>query len=123
MAQDRDIRQVLERQQEAWNRGDVRGFLEGYEAADSTTFVGKSIIRGHGKVLARYLETYPTREKMGALAFSELEIQALCADYASVIGKWRLERPPEAGGNAGGIFTLLFRKTAKGWQIVLDHTS
>ena len=114
---------MLERQQEAWNRGDVRGFMEGYEEADSTTFVGKSITRGHGKVLARYLESYPTREKMGTLTFSEVEVQLLCEGYASVIGRWRLERTAEAGGNTGGIFTLLFRRTGKGWKIVLDHTS
>lgn len=60
---------------------------------------------------------------MGALAFSGLEIQTLGTDYASALGRWRLTRAKEAGGDVGGIFTLLLRKTAQGWKIILDHTS
>jgi uncharacterized protein (TIGR02246 family) len=120
---ERDIRRVLEAQQAAWNRGDVEGFMSGYEASDATTFVGATITRGYRQVLENYRRRYPTKEKMGRLTFSEIEVTRLGAEHAYVIGKWHLDRPPEAGGNAGGIFTLLFRKTAAGWKIILDHTS
>ena len=120
---ERATRQVLDAQQAAWNRGDVEGFMSGYEASDETTFVGATITRGYRQVLENYHKRYPTKEKMGVLTFSGLEIKPLGRDYASVIGKWHLERPPEAGGNVGGIFTLLLRNTAAGWKIFLDHTS
>ena len=45
------------------------------------------------------------------------------ADYAMVIGRFHLARKREAGGEASGIFTLLFHKTGQGWKIILDHTS
>lgn len=118
-----DIRRVLDDQLSAWNRGDVRAFMDGYDNTPSTTFVGTAITKGHAEVLANYLKRYPTREKMGTLQFSGLEIHLLDRDYASVIGYWHLTRTKEAGGDAGGIFTLLFRKTAQGWKIILDHTS
>ena len=114
---------VLNAQQAAWNRGDVEAFMSGYEASDATTFVGATITRGYRQVLENYQRRYPTKEKMGQLTFSELEVKPLGQDYASVIGKWHLDRPSEAGSNIGGIFTLLFRKTASGWKIILDHTS
>jgi ketosteroid isomerase-like protein len=60
---------------------------------------------------------------MGQLTFSGIEILPLGTEYASVLGKWHLDRPRAAGGEAGGIFTLLFRKTETGWKIILDHTS
>ncbi len=120
---ERDIRGVLEAQQGAWNHGDVEGFMSGYEASQATTFVGATITHGYQQVLENYHRRYPTREKMGRLAFSEVEVRLLGADYASVIGKWHLTRPADAGGDTGGIFTLLFRKTAGGWKIILDHTS
>ena len=120
---DRAIRRVLDQQQAAWNRGDVEAFMSGYQASDATTFVGSTITRGYRQVLENYHRRYPTKEKMGQLTFSEIEITPLGAEYASVIGKWHLDRPHEAGGNVGGIFTLLFRKTAAGWKIILDHTS
>ncbi len=117
------VRAVLEAQQQAWNRGDVEGFMSGYEASDSTTFVGATITRGYQQVLDGYHRRYPTKEKMGQLAFSEVEVKPLGTEYASVIGKWHLTRPAGAGGDIGGIFTLLFRKTPGGWKIILDHTS
>jgi uncharacterized protein (TIGR02246 family) len=120
---ERDIRSVLEAQQAAWNRGDVDAFMSGYEASDATTFVGATITHGYQQVLENYRRRYPTKEKMGALTFSDMEVKLLGADYASVIGKWHLARTADAGGAASGIFTLLFRKTAGGWKIILDHTS
>jgi CspA family cold shock protein len=39
-----------------------------------------------------------------------------------VIGKWHLARDATFGGNARGSFTLLLRRTAAGWRIVMDHT-
>ena len=118
-----DIRRVLDDQAAAWNAGDVRTYMNGYADSPSTTFVGSDIAKGYAQVLARYLNRYPTKETMGALAFSGLEIQMLGAEYASALGRWHLTRAKEAGGDVGGIFTLLFRKTAQGWKIILDHTS
>jgi uncharacterized protein (TIGR02246 family) len=117
------VRQVLEDQTSAWNRGDIRGYMEGYDKSAETTFVSATITKGHAEVLANYLKRYPTREKMGTLGFSGLEIRLLGPDYAAVIGKFHLDRSAGAGGEASGIFTLLFHKTSQGWKIILDHTS
>ena len=117
------VRAVLAAQQTAWNTGDVEAFMSGYESSDATTFVGATITRGYRQVLENYRRRYPTKEKMGRLTFSAIEVKPLGAEFASVIGKFHLDRTAEAGGPASGIFTLLFRKTASGWKIILDHTS
>ncbi|MBC8121314.1 MAG: nuclear transport factor 2 family protein [Gemmatimonadaceae bacterium] len=122
-APEQDIRQVLEAQVSAWNRGDIPTFMTGYENAESTTFIGKTITKGYRQVLANYLERYASREKMGLLTFRDLEIQPLGSDHASVVGRWNVERPQSVGGQVGGIFTLVFRRTPVGWKIILDHTS
>jgi ketosteroid isomerase-like protein len=120
---EQDIRRVLDDQVAAWNRGDIPGFMEGYDKSESTTFISSTITKGHAEVLANYRKRYPTPEKMGTLRFSDLEIRPLGADYASVLGRFHLDRSAEAGGEAAGIFTLLFHKTGKGWKVILDHTS
>ncbi len=120
---EQQVREVLDRQQSDWNRGDVEAFMRGYEDSSSTTFVGKTVTRGFAGVLANYRKNYPNQEKMGRLSFSDIEVQMLGSRHASVLGKFRLDRPSQAGGNADGIFTLLFRKTRQGWKIILDHTS
>ena len=115
------IRAVLEAQAAAWNRGDIEGYMDGYARSDETTFIsGDTLTRGWQVVLERYKKSYDSREKMGQLAFSELEIKATDKDTAVVIGRWQLTR---AKDTPHGRFTLIFRRTKEGWRIVHDHTS
>jgi ketosteroid isomerase-like protein len=115
------IRAVIDAQAAAWNRGDLEGYMDGYERSSNTEFVGgDTITRGWQTVLDRYRRNYNSREKMGVLTFSELEISILSKDAALVLGRWHLKR---ANDEPHGTFTLLFRKTNAGWRIVHDHSS
>jgi ketosteroid isomerase-like protein len=116
-----EIRAVLKAQQEAWNRGDIDAFMNGYARAETTTFVSEDkVTRGWQTVRDRYKKKYSDRAKMGTLTFSDLEITPLSNDSAVVLGRWRLKR---AKDQPHGCFTLIFRKTNDGWRIVHDHTS
>lgn len=116
-----EIRAVLKSQQEAWNRGDIDGFMKGYARSRETIFVSDdSITRGWKTVRDRYHKKYSDRAKMGKLSFSELEVTALSPDQAVVLGRWQLTR---ADDQPRGRFTLLFRHLPEGWRIVHDHTS
>jgi hypothetical protein len=78
-----EIRAVLDAQQEAWNRGDIDSFMNGYARADTTIFVsGDEVMRGWQTVRDRYLKKYSDRAKMGILAFSDLEIEQLHLNLA-----------------------------------------
>jgi uncharacterized protein (TIGR02246 family) len=115
------IRAVLERQEFDWNRGDTDGFLLGY--ADDAVFVGDKITHGLEEIRVRYQSHYPTRASMGHLSFTDVEVHMIDPANAYVIGLWRLQRDADAGGDTNGIYTLLFKKTPKGWKIALDHTT
>jgi len=115
------IRGVLTAQQEAWNRGDVDAFLDGYWHSDKTAFAGtQGIVRGWEGLRERYRKSYPGRREMGTLAFSELEVTPLCADAALALGHWHLDRE---AGPVGGVFSLVLRRFPEGWRIIADHTS
>ena len=115
------IRAVIDAQSEAWNRGDIEGFMGGYWRSPETVFIsGDSLTRGWQTVLYRYKKNYDSREKMGTLTFSDLEITPMGNDAAVVVGRWHLQR---AKDEPHGRFTLVFRKTKQGWRIVHDHTS
>ncbi|HEY1809893.1 MAG TPA: nuclear transport factor 2 family protein [Acidobacteriaceae bacterium] len=120
---DHEIRQVLDAQVAAWNRGDIPDFMSGYANSVRTTFVGTGIAHGYASILARYLRKYPTRAAMGQLDFTGLEVRLLGADHAVVTGYFDLTRSQAAGGNASGVFSLVFEKESGGWKIILDHTS
>src|ERR1700730_11976147 len=91
------IRAVLDRQVTDWNRGDVRAFMEGYHNSDATLFIGSSVIRGHKRVLENYLARYSTRDQMGRLTFSNLEVRPLGQEHALVLGNFHLERSAAGG--------------------------
>jgi uncharacterized protein (TIGR02246 family) len=115
------IRAVLDAQAAAWNRGDIDAYMDGYDRSPDTVFVsGDRVTRGWQTVLERYKKTYDTREKMGTLTFSDVEVTMLSKDAALVLGRWHLKRSKD---EPHGRFTLLFRKTNAGWRIVHDHTS
>jgi ketosteroid isomerase-like protein len=114
------VRAVLEAQAAAWNRGDIDGYMDGYARDETTTFIsGDTVTRGWKTVLDRYKQTYDTRERMGTLAFSELNIIRF-GDVYFVTGRWQLTR---LGDTPRGRFTLLLRRTPAGWRIFHDHTS
>jgi uncharacterized protein (TIGR02246 family) len=115
------IRAVLDAQRDAWNKGDIEGYMDGYDRTENTIFVsGDNVTRGWKTVLERYKKSYDTREKMGQLTFSDLEMNMLSRDSAVVIGKWLLKRSQD---EPHGRFTLIFKKTSHGWRIIHDHTS
>ena len=117
------IRQVLDDQGAAWNRGDVETFMHAYKDSPDTTFIGKSVAHGYAPILERYKKLYSSKDAMGTLDYSDLAVRELGANYAVVTGKFHLARNAAGGGDARGIFSLVWEKTPQGWKIILDHTS
>ena len=118
---DAAIRDALNAQVVAWNRGDIPAFVRTY--AEDCTFVGKQILQGREQLLARYKRIYPSSETMGKLTFSNLNVRPLGWQAATVTGEWRLDRTSAGGGPAGGLFSLVWQAKNGIWQIILDHTS
>jgi uncharacterized protein (TIGR02246 family) len=116
-----DIESVLRTQQDAWNRGDIDGFMNGYARSALTVFVsGDEVRRGWETVRERYRQKYSDRAKMGKLSFSDIEVTMLSPEAAVVLGRWILKR---AQDEPHGRFTLILKRLPEGWRIVHDHTS
>lgn len=117
------VREVLNLQQQAWNKGDIEGYMQGYWKSDSLSFIGKKgITYGWKQTLANYQKSYPNKAAMGSLLFDLRSIQQVSADAVYVIGKWHLKRTKDLG-DLQGHFTLLFKKVNNQWVIVADHSS
>ena len=115
------IRAVLHQQVEAWNRGAIDAFMDGYVRTDSLRFASCGTVHtGWQATLERYHRTYPDRAAMGTLTFDLHAVRVLSAQWAVVFGGYQLER---AEDRPSGLFTLLFEKRPEGWRIVHDHTS
>ena len=123
------IRAVIRAQSDAWNHADIPGFMRAYEDSADTTFIGQKLRKGYQPILERYKQSYTSREQMGTLTFSEIDIRLLpsgCgkSEIALVTGKFHLDRTVHGeAAKDDGIFSLVWRKGPQGWKIILDHTS
>jgi urocanate hydratase len=116
-----NIREILAKQTNSWNQGDIEGFMHGYWENDSLMFIGKSgVTYGWTNTLKNYKKNYPDTATMGKLAFTLIQLNKLSKKYYHVTGKWFLKR---SVGDIGGHFTLLFRKINGWWVIISDHSS
>lgn len=117
----KDLASVMNSMTAIWNKGDLKSFLSFYKNDDSTIYVSSTILAGYKNIAKRYITHYPTKQSMGKLAISNLQIKLLPPSYAMTIGNWKLER--EGMSNAEGVFSVLCEKTSEGWKIIVDHTS
>ena len=119
---EKDIRDVLDRQVQAWNRRDLEGFMRGYWHSSHLTFYsGGTMVSGWEETLTRYRNRYQSAgNEMGTLEFRDMKIELLGPRAAFVRGRFHLKM---SSTEPSGIFTLTFRKLAGGWRIIHDHTS
>ena len=117
------VRAVWAAQEDAWNRGDLEGYMVGYwESPDLTFFSNGDATHGWQATFDRYRTKYQGgKNQMGKLDFPQLETVVLGADAALVRGRWHLKMPD--GKEYAGMTTVIFRKFPEGWRIVHDHSS
>lgn len=119
-----EVRSLVDRQQAAWNAGDVERYMRiGYwESPELTFFSGGDVVRGFDVVLQRYLKRYKQGgAETGELTFADVVVTPLGSDAAFVRGHWFVDFKTKE--DQGGLFTLVLEKRPEGWRIVHDHTS
>lgn len=112
---------VIGRMEAAWNRGDFRGYMEGFANPD-VVFVSRGEFQQDWQgTLDHYIRDYggPANER-GTLHFFDIKVEFLAPDAAQLISRYRLER---ARNGQDGINTRLMRKRAGKWVIALNHVS
>jgi len=115
-----EIIDLMEKQELAWNAGDIEGFMKYYWKDDSLKFIGsKGITYGWQPTLDNYKKNYPDKAAMGVLTFEIKTNEELSKTSVFIIGKWSLKKEK----SLGGYFTLLWKKIKGEWVIVVDHTS
>jgi uncharacterized protein (TIGR02246 family) len=115
------ILDVIARMEAAWNRGDFRGYMEGFANPD-VVFVSKGRFQqGWQGTLDHYIRDYGgSPERRGKLHFFNIQVELLSPDAAQLISRYTLDRP---SGAQDGINTRLMRKRGGKWVIALNHVS
>jgi ketosteroid isomerase-like protein len=115
-----EIKAVISGMQDAWNRGDFRGYMAGFWNP-GVRFVSKGrMITGWQQTLDHYIRDYDTPAKRGTLKFWDVEVEMLGPDVAQMTGRYKLD---SQGLAQDGVNTRLFRRIGGKWVIVLNHVS
>jgi uncharacterized protein (TIGR02246 family) len=115
-----EIKAVIARMQDAWNRGDFRGYMDGFWNP-GVKFVSKGrMLTGWQDTLDHYIRDYDTPAKRGTLRFWDVEVEMLGPDVAQMTGRYKLD---SQGLAQDGVNTRLFRRIDGRWVIALNHVS
>lgn len=116
-----EIRALIARMEAAWNRGDFRGYMEGFANPGVVFVSGGRIQDGWQGTLDHYVRDYGgAPERRGNLYFYDITVEMLAPDAAMLVSHYRLERPERP---QEGINTRLMRNIAGRWVIALNHVS
>ena len=120
-AEKQAIRAVITHMEAAWNRGDFRGYMEGFANPD-VIFVSRGQFQKDWQgTLDHYIRDYgSSAQTRGTLHFFDIRIEMLAPDAAQLISRYQLDRPQHP---QDGINTRLMRKRDGKWVIALNHVS
>lgn len=112
---------TIHHMEEAWNRGDFKGYMEGFKNPDVVFVSGGKFQDGWKGTLDHYVRDYGgSPERRGKLHFYNMKIDILAPDAAMLIGQYRLVRGAKV---TEGINTRLLRKIDGHWLITINHVS
>lgn len=112
---------VIDHMEAAWNKGDFRGYMAGFENPDVLFVSGGRFQDGWQGTLDHYVRDYGgSAERRGRLHFYNMKVDVLASDAAMLIGQYRLERGARI---TEGVNTRLFKKIHGRWLITVNHVS
>jgi ketosteroid isomerase-like protein len=115
------ILDTIHHMEQAWNRGDFRGYMAGFKNPDVIFVSGGKFQEGWQGTLDHYIRDYGgSPERRGKLHFYNMKVDLLAPDAAMLIGQYRLERGARI---TEGVNTRLFRKVHGKWLITMNHVS
>ncbi len=114
------LKALLDSTAQAWNRGDLPGYLSVY--VDSAMEVLPSGLEHGRSAIETTMKTgyWKTGRPLQAVHYENVEVRPLGRRYALMTGRFVLT----GGGrpNTTGVFTTLWLRTEAGWKMFYDHS-
>lgn len=115
------ILDVVAQMEAAWNRGDFRGYMAGFNNPGVVFVSGGKFQDGWQGTLDHYVRDYGgSVERRGRLHFYDMTVDLLAPDAAMLVGRYRLDRGDR---HTEGVNTRLFKRVGSKWLITLNHVS
>ncbi len=113
---------ILETQAEAWNAGDLDGFMAFYDRSPATTYIGSAgLVEGFDGIRARYAPLFEAGAQRDSLRFEDVHARALDPRFGVVTARYVLYSGPDV--TSTGPFTLVLMRVEGRWKIVHDQSA
>jgi uncharacterized protein (TIGR02246 family) len=117
-----DLEGLMGLSAQAWNAGDLDGFLITYARDSATTFVtARGPVYGFDAIRDRYAARFATGAARDSLTFTDFTVRMLGADFVLSTARYVLRRDDSV--TATGPFTVIWERRPEGWRMIHDHTS
>jgi uncharacterized protein (TIGR02246 family) len=114
------IREVIQRELETWNSGDIEGYVDLYAPVDSVRMIyNGGEVMGKENILAFYKKYWP-KEKMGKLEFTDVRLERVSPEYFYTQGHFHVTQSD--GKKIKGRFSGLMKKINGKWYLYTDHS-
>lgn len=119
----RQVNRALLRMVDRWNAHDIEGCLEAYwKSEDLVVVFDGQHFNGWQELPAYYLRDFHTRDEMGVLTPSRVQIRMARPDLAFAVTCWTVSFPTSKQVIVG-IDTTYLQRFADGWKVISLHTS
>ena len=116
------VRVVLNTSADAWNAGDLEGFIGYYADDSSTSFMdGRRPQYGFDWIRSNYAARFEPEATRDSLRFEECSARLLGNDHILATARYVLFRGDSV--TSSGPFTLVLERRFGEWKIIHDHTN
>lgn len=114
------IRDIIKKQETAWNDADMNGYMQYYWKSESLLRITnkRGLKWGWQTVFDDYKKLYPDAASMGKTTLEVISMKRLSRKYYFVVEKSSLTRGNES---FSGYSSLLFKKIKGRWYPIVDH--
>jgi hypothetical protein len=116
------VEEILRLSAEAWNAGDLEGFMVHYERAPTTTYIGSAGLRvGYDSIHARFAPDFEPRAARDSLRFESIRTRLLEQRFGVATARYVLHS--DGVTTSTGPFTLVLMRVEGAWKIIHDQSA
>ena len=116
------VKQALEGQISAWNKGDLETAMTYYWDSPEMLWISKNgIEKGYQEVFEMFLQDFQDRSQMGVYTYEPLHIEQVSAEAVYFVFRWKIEL--EGKRLMGGVSSQVWKNIAGRWVVTSEHAS
>jgi ketosteroid isomerase-like protein len=117
-----EVKQALEGQIAAWNKGDLETAMTFYWNSPEMLWISKGgTEKGYQEVYDMFLQDFTDRSKMGVYSYEPLHIEQVSREAVFFVFRWKIEL--DGKRLMGGVSSQVWKKLNGRWVVTSEHAS